>query len=126
MKRKQERVVSKSIRYIKENSLHSLTLTQIAEYVGVEKTLLCHQFKKVTGKTILEFIDSKRLEKAKKLLSYSHLYNYEIAEMVGFSNSWGDSYQKYFGTWFKKKTGLSPREYRRSLNVNTTAFRVLI
>ena len=55
----------------------------------------------------LEFLIKTRMEKAKELLEQTALKNYEIAEMVGFSDP------HYFGISFKKMTGKTPTEYAR-------------
>ena len=47
------------------------------------------------------------MEKAKELLEQTTLKNYEIAEMVGYSDP------HYFGISFKKMTGKTPTEYAR-------------
>jgi AraC family L-rhamnose operon transcriptional activator RhaR/AraC family L-rhamnose operon regulatory protein RhaS len=52
-------------------------------------------------------INQIRLEKAKRLLSVTNESVTRIAFLLGFSDS------NYFSVYFKKHTGLSPREYRK-------------
>ena len=53
------------------------------------------------------YVQNKKLEKARQLLSESNLNNIEIAHQCGFKNV------KYFYSWFHKNFEISPREYRR-------------
>ncbi|NLC67425.1 MAG: helix-turn-helix transcriptional regulator [Clostridiaceae bacterium] len=47
---------------------------------------LCHTFKDITGISIMEFINRKRLVEAKKLLKYTNLSITDISNMVGFNS----------------------------------------
>jgi len=84
----------------------SLSVSQLADTMYMNKTYLCSAFKKETGKTINEFITEPRMEAAKLLLHKQDIRFYEISGMVGISDP------NYFSTIFKKYTGLSPSEYR--------------
>ena len=68
------------------------------------------RFKKVTGKTPVEFLTEVRIEHAKQLIdTYKDaLLLYEVAILSGFSD------YVYFSRRFKKFTGLSPQEYKNS------------
>ncbi len=66
-------------------------------------------FKEGTGQTFIEFLTNYRIDRAKQLLKTSDLKSYQIAEQVGFSDA------RYFSLTFKKLTGLTPKEYRNSL-----------
>ena len=65
-------------------------------------------FKDDTGKTPVEYITDLRINRAKKqLISHPPQSVESIAEGCGFNDVF------YFSRVFKKKTGLSPREYRK-------------
>lgn len=66
-------------------------------------------FKEGTGQTFIEFLTNYRIEKAKQLLKTSDMKSYQIAEQVGFTDA------RYFSLTFKKLTGVTPKEYRNSL-----------
>lgn len=70
-------------------------------------------FKKETGVTPHEYLISKRMERARELLSgrltnrYSNYSVSQIAELCGFSEP------LYFSRVFKKRFGVSPSEYKK-------------
>lgn len=59
------------------------------------------------GKTFRELLQEYRIEKAKVLLSVGEYSVTETAFGCGFNDS------NYFSTVFRKRVGVSPREYRR-------------
>lgn len=65
-------------------------------------------YKKETGDTINNYLVTKRISEAKELLLLSDLSMTEIAFRIGFKNS------QYFSNSFKKNTGFSPKDYRKS------------
>lgn len=66
-------------------------------------------FRKTFHKTPYEMIAELRLRKAKEMLERDHLSVTEVCFSLGY-RSLGS-----FSTWFRKRTGLSPLEYRRQL-----------
>lgn len=65
--------------------------------------------KEVSGKTVGEWIDEFVILEAKALLNSSSLNIQEISDQLNFAN------QSFFGKYFKHYTGMSPKEYRKSL-----------
>jgi len=65
-------------------------------------------FKEGTEMTFVEYLTLVRMEEAKQLLWSTDLKGYEIAESVGFSDP------RYFSIIFKKHTGMTAMEYRRT------------
>ncbi|MGB3986308.1 MAG: helix-turn-helix transcriptional regulator, partial [Limnochordia bacterium] len=68
---------------------------------------LSRMFKTVTGLTLIEYLNTIRIQEAQKLLADENLSITEIASLVGYDS------QTYFGRMFKRITGLTPREYRK-------------
>ena len=64
-----------------------------------------HVFKQHTVLTPIEYINNTRINRAKEMLSDTNLSISDIAERAGFSD------QNYFCRIFKKKTGISPKQY---------------
>jgi AraC family transcriptional regulator, transcriptional activator of pobA len=64
--------------------------------------------KEITGKTAGEIINDFVLLEAKMLLDNPSLSIAEIADELQFSD------QSFFGKYFKRLTGMSPKEYRQS------------
>ena len=76
---------------------------------SVSESYLSSLFKKETGTTITDYINSTRIRQALILLNTSSLPIGEVASRCGFLDS------NYFSRIFKKQLGLSPREYRDSI-----------
>lgn len=90
----------------KPNLIGLPTVKYCAEEVNLSPNYLSDLLKKETGKSTKEHIDFYLLEKAKNLLLNSELNISEIAYDLGFE------YPKSFTKLFKKKNGVSPKEYR--------------
>ncbi|TBL70417.1 helix-turn-helix domain-containing protein [Paenibacillus thalictri] len=103
------RIIIKKALSCMEGEYEKATLHYVAEKVYITPAYLSTLFKLNMGVTFIEYLTDIRINKAKKLLKTTHLKNYEVAEKVGYSDP------RYFSQIFKKKAGLSPSEYRDSL-----------
>jgi two-component system response regulator YesN len=103
-------IIKKTIFYM-EQECQIATLDSMARKVYMTPTYLSMLFKVNTGITFIEQLTDIRIGKAKELLRETGLRNYEIAEKIGYHDS------RYFSQLFKKKVGLSPSEYRESVEV---------
>ena len=100
------------ISYIEDNYKEKITLDELAFIFRTNRSTLCKVFKLNTGKTITEYANDKKLAKAKdKILSTDKTLT-EIAEELNFESI------HYFTRFFKKHTGVSPKEFRK-LNKKT-------
>lgn len=81
-------------------------LAPAADRLGLSSAYLSRLFKKETGENFVDYLVKFRIEKAMYLLETTKLKNSEISIMVGFED------ERYFGKVFKKKCGLTPRQYR--------------
>ena len=88
-------------------AVEPIQLDEIANIVGLSKSICCKEFKKVMGYTIFNYLMNYRLIMATKLLLQTDESITEIAYKTGFSNS------SYFIKNFKLKTGKSPSSYRK-------------
>ena len=79
-------------------------LSQIAFLCPEECTRF---FKKITGKTIFQYLIQHRVERSQELLRSTDMTLAEIAIHTGFST------QSYFSVCFKKQTGVTPNQYRQ-------------
>ena len=96
----------KMIDYISENYHHQITMQTLSEHLNFSVSTLSHVFKKNCSKSLPEFIESLRLNEAKRLLRESSTAITEISSLLGFCSS------NYFSTVFKKHFGITPRQYR--------------
>ncbi len=83
-----------------------LSVRLIAESQNFSESYLCTFFKKITGKTLNDYITEVRIEKSKELLKDRNLKIYEIAKKVGYDN------ENYFAKVFRKYENASPSEFR--------------
>jgi two-component system response regulator YesN len=79
---------------------------QLAEQFHLNHSYLSVLFKKEMGRTISDFMQEARMNKAKELLRDPGIKVYEVAEQVGFQTA------AYFTFLFKKTTGTTPQEFR--------------
>ncbi len=100
------RLVSKTLRKIKKEYMHPITLQEIAEQFDVTHIYLSKLFRDEIGEGFKDYLIRVRMEEAMYLLQSNTYKVSEVAEAVGYPNS------KYFCTIFKKYTGISPSNYR--------------
>ncbi len=104
---KNDRLITDSIiRTLTENICGSITLDEVCAGVLFSKSYLKNLFKKNTGYSIMDYYTHLKIERAKILVKDGKLSVSEIAELLGYSSI------HYFSRVFKKKTGLSPTEYK--------------
>ncbi|UKS26784.1 response regulator [Paenibacillus sp. HWE-109] len=85
----------------------SLDLNSLAKRVFLTPSYLSKLFRQETGTTIIEYIISVRMNKAKELLiNQMQLKTYQVGELVGYRDP------AYFNKQFKKVVGLTPKEFR--------------
>ncbi|MGC5771715.1 AraC family transcriptional regulator [Paenibacillus pabuli] len=96
-----------SIRYIREHYDQPITVDELAAEVRLSRSSYTRQFKRITGKLPLDYVNAVRLERSKLLLQLTDDRLHDIAQNVGFNNEY------YFGRRFKQYTGVSPGLYRR-------------
>lgn len=97
--------VERVIQYINTHLSDKISLDQLSSLVFVSKSYLTKQFKHETGQTIIEYLNSARIEKAKMLLITTDKSVEEIAYEVGFESP------KYFFRIFKAATGQTPLSF---------------
>lgn len=93
--------------YIEENFKTKISLDDIATALHASGSYLSRLYKSKTGKNLFDVILDKRIEAAKEYLVQTDMRTYEISEAVGIEDS------GYFSKMFKKKTGMSPKEFRK-------------
>ena len=101
--------ISDVIMYIVHNLNTHLTTPDIAERFFVSRDKLNRDFKKYVQMSIRNFIMESRMNLAKSLLVENKMNICEIATSCGFEN------EKYFYSFFKKNTGLTPKEYSKKI-----------
>jgi len=99
-------VVYECINYINANTNQPITVKDLATNVHKSRSFISRKFMQELGFGINDFINIRKIEEAKYLLTYSNKSISEISFYLCFSS------QSYFQNVFKKKIGLTPNEYR--------------
>ena len=92
--------------FIQLNLGKRLSVQQLANMVNQHPDYLSRLFLKLTGERPLSYIHTKRIERAQYLMMTTQLSLSQIAEATGFDNL------PHFSKVFKKKTSLTPGQYR--------------
>lgn len=99
---------TKLFNYITAYHNTRITMKELSGKFNCSVSSLSHLFKKRSGMSISEYIEKLRLDEAKWLLSQSRYTVTEVSDCLGFCNS------GYFSSVFKRKFGISPKDYRKS------------
>ncbi|MFN7252290.1 MAG: response regulator [Anaerobacillus sp.] len=92
--------------WIMDHLNENITIVKISSQVYMNPTYFCEYFKNQTGQTVLDFVTSARINRARELLLTTNLKVYEVAEKIGYSDT------KYFSKLFKKHYGELPSKYK--------------
>ena len=99
--------------YFNSDELHHLGLPSVnwcASQLHLSPNYFGDLIKKETGVTALDYIQSKLLDEAKTRIFDGDKTINEIASGLGFK------YQQHFTRFFKQRTGMTPNEFRNSMN----------
>ena len=80
---------------------------ELAFLFKTNRATLCREFKRETGRTLVTFINEKKVERAKEKILTSGKTFTQIAEEMNFESI------HYFTRFFKKMTGETPKEFRQ-------------
>lgn len=95
--------------FVGANFQRLIPLDEIAHEINMTVPAFCRYFKKLTNKTFTHFVNEFRIAHACRMLSDEHLSISAVSYESGFNNL------SHFNKLFRQITGLSPRDYRRSL-----------
>lgn len=100
--------IVRAAQFMSDRYMDDISMADIAAAAGYSPNYLSKKFREATGTGVHEYLVFTRLQHAAlELLSTDHTIT-EIAARCGFSDG------NYFKDAFKKKYGVTPREYRRS------------
>ncbi|HOJ09306.1 MAG TPA: AraC family transcriptional regulator [Clostridiales bacterium] len=94
--------LAKVFKYIEENYNQKITIEDLSSMSNLSSYYFCRMFKMVTGKTMIEYINSFRINKADYLLKSTDMNVTEVAMATGFNDI------NYFSRTFKKYKKISP------------------
>ena len=106
--RQYRELLDQAIVYIKQNfSDTELSLGSVADHINLSSSHFSTIFSQALGKTFVEYLTEQRLKEAKRLLANTDWKLSVIATEIGYNDP------NYFSYIFKRKEGLSPKEYRK-------------
>ena len=95
-------------RYLDGHVHENVTLEALSTAIYRSTSQAIRIFRRAYGTTPYEYLMRKRLETARLLLKNTHLSVREIAARLQFTD------ERYFSTYFKRRTGVSPSSFRRT------------
>ena len=93
--------------YVYDHLHEKIEISEIAEYVGVERSYLSRLFRKEVGQTLSDYVMDKKLQAAKNMLLCSDFSCMEISQYLAFASN------SYFIKCFREKFGSTPGAYRK-------------
>ncbi len=104
----ENKVFAEILGFVTENCHRKITMETLSKKFNYSISTISHMFSKNCGKSLPEYIDTLRLDEAKYYLRSGKAGISEIALFLGYSSS------NYFSSVFKKKFGMTPKEYRNA------------
>lgn len=101
------KLVKDVLRLLNERVESALCIDEICHTVGYSRAYIFKEFKARTGKSVMAYYTSLKMERAKQLLRERELSVHQIAERLGFDTP------NYFSKVFRAHTGQSPTAYQK-------------
>ncbi len=98
-------------KFIGENITKKITLQMIADYVHLSKEYVACLFKKNVGKTVIEYVNERKMLLAKNMIQTGEMSLNNVAQNLGYEN------YSYFSRLFSKHFNTSPTCFKYSQKV---------
>lgn len=108
VRNRREEYFREFMRHLQQHYCKERSLGFYASLLHITPKYLTTLIKQVSGRSAAEWIDECVILEAKNLLKFSTMSIQQIAYYLNFPN------QSFFGTYFKRRTGMSPSEYKQS------------
>ncbi|PWW05734.1 AraC-like DNA-binding protein [Paenibacillus cellulosilyticus] len=106
----QWRSIDEALAYIDHHYANELKLSDLAAQSNLSERQFSRLFRRQTGMSFTDYMQSTRMESACRLLASSRSTVGEVANTVGYADL------KFFHRLFKKKVGVTPRQYRNTVH----------
>ena len=101
------KLVKDTLHLLKKRVEGELCIDEICTAVGYSRAYIFKEFKSRTGKSVMAYYTSLKMERAKQLLRERELSVHQIADRLGFDTP------NYFSKVFRAHTGQTPTAYQR-------------
>ena len=105
----QNEYISFTIKYIQQNYTSKIQIKDISDKLGISSRYLSKIFLDHMGMTLLNYINTYRMNQAIRLIADTDMTMTEIADHIGMNDS------QHFSKLFKNTIGSTPCEYRKFL-----------
>ena len=96
------------VMFMEERLYSKFTMDELSKAVSFSKSYVSRHFLQSVGYTVVDYFHMMKINEAKLLIRQGKKNFFEISELLMFSNP------HYFSTIFKKCTGMTPTDYKRS------------
>lgn len=107
-KKRNEEIFESFIELLTQSEAIGRNLAYYAEKIGITPNYLSKLVKEYTGRTAVEWIDEYVIFEAKTMIKHTKYTIQEIAYKLKFPSP------SFFGKYFKRLTGMSPKQYKLS------------
>ncbi len=104
-------IVEKLKQYIQSHIDRPLTRKELSDFIYLSPDHITHLFREKTGISLIEYINTENGKSCGAAGRNKYAGRPHVSSRVGFTSF------SYFSKMFKKKTGLSPVEYRKKTRV---------
>lgn len=105
-------IAERAMAFIEKHAVEGITAKDVIRHLKISRSLANMRFKEEKRTTILEAILTTRLEAVKRLLKTTNLRISEVAWRCGYKDA------NYLKNLFRKRTGMSMREYRNGPGIS--------
>ena len=97
-------MVKRAVSYLRAHFAEPVTVDQLCNYVGFSKYYFCREFKALTGRTVVDYINFLRCSNARRLIASGKYNVSESAAMSGFRSL------SYFSRVYRRQMGVLPSD----------------
>jgi len=105
--------MTRAVEYIKQNYNKNISVENIANLLGIERSYLSRLFKTYKNKSTQNYIIDYRMNKAKRLFEEEDMNVSQVCAAVGYTNIY------CFSRIFKSRVGMPPKEYMEQCRKKT-------
>lgn len=98
-----------ALQYIEKHLTKNLSLESAASYMNISTHYFSKLFKSEVGENFIDYVTDKKVARAKEIIKDTDIPLNSIAFELGFNEA------NYFSKVFKKKTGITPSQYRKKV-----------